>query len=422
MKINILSIKTSLDQICNIVASGGRFVIGASLLFVAIISNAQQFLQDESKAYSMPMLTKTPKGEVLLSWTEKDAEGKTALCMALSKDNGKTFAGKKTIASGYGVSNNRLMRAKVLAKKDGSFVAVFMNNPNATPPAAGGGNGGRGGGGGGRGGQVAYCTSKDGGSTWAAPQPVDTDPTPNLMRGFFDAIVLANDEVAVTYLKDVKNSTKHEERDLRMSITKNGVFQAEKLIDAVVCDCCNISLLVDNKGILNVYYRDNNNDIRDIAKMTSTDNGATFSKSEILYKDNWQIAGCPHNGAVSTAFGNTNLITWFSAAETEKGIRLVTQDGKKLSLINDPSAKNTAIAADAKNAVFLWEQTNPANNSNQVAYQVMGKPNTLIATRWIDQVGSYNVTGIIADNQLLVAYEVKNATNKNSIKISSITL
>ncbi|MCU0338763.1 MAG: glycoside hydrolase [Spirosomaceae bacterium] len=190
---------------------------------------AQSFLQDNTKIYAMPLLNQTPKGDVLLSWTEKDTDGKTAFCMALSKDKGHTFSEKKIIATGYGIGNSRLMRARVLSKKDGSLVAVFMNNPNAGP--------GRGG----RGGQVAYCVSKDSGTTWTLPQPVDTDPTPNLMRGFFDATVLANDEVAVAYLKDVKGSTKHEERDLRIAITKNGVFEAEKLIDAVVCDCCNIS-------------------------------------------------------------------------------------------------------------------------------------------------------------------------------------
>ena len=386
----------------------------AFMLF-GVLSQAQISFNDTTKAYTMPLLTKTPKGEVILSWTEKDQQGMNSLCMALSKDNGKTFADKKIITSGYGVGNSRLMRAKILAKKDGSYMAFFMNNPNATAPTAG--SGGRAGGG--RGGEITFCESKDG-NTWTNPQAVDTDPTKGLLRGFFDAVVMANGEITVAYLKDVKGSTKHEERDLRISITKNGIFEPEKLIDAVVCDCCNISLLVDNKGVLNVYYRDNNNDIRDIAKMTSADNGQTFSKSEILYKDNWQISGCPHSGASSVAFGNTNLITWFSGSETEKGLRLVNQEGKKLALINDPTAKNISVAADAKNAVFLWEQTNPANNTAQIAYQVINKG--VSETKWVNDINSINVTALIADNQCLVAYEVKQVNKRNSIKIGNIGL
>ena len=202
----------------------------AFILF-GMMSQAQISLNDTTKAYTMPLLTKTPKGEVILSWTEKDMQGMTSLCMALSKDNGKTFTDKKIVASGYGISSSRLMKAKILAKKDGSLVAVFMNNPNATAPTAGGGRGSKGA-------ELSFCTSKDG-NTWTNPQAVDTDPTKGLLRGFFDAVIMANGEIAVAYLKDVKGSTKHEERDLRISITKNGAFETEKLIDAVVCDCCN---------------------------------------------------------------------------------------------------------------------------------------------------------------------------------------
>jgi hypothetical protein len=376
----------------------------------------------------MPTLARTPKNDIMLSWTEKDADGKTAICMALSSDNGKTFTDKKTVASGYGISNSRLMRAKVLAKKDGSFAAVFMNNPNATPPQpapttanAGPDRGGRGGGGGGggRGGQLAYCTSKDG-NTWTSPQAVDTDPSPNLMRGFFGATILANDELAVAYLKDVKNSTKHEERDLRISITKNGAFEAEKLIDAVVCDCCNISLLVDNKGVLNVYYRDNNDDIRDMALMSSTDNGQTFSKPQIVYNDHWKIVGCPHNGPTSVAMGKTNLVTWYSAGDNEKGLRLTTQEGQKLSIISDPTAKNGSVAADGNNAVFCWEQNNAAASGFQIAYQIINK--SVSEVKWINETGNSNATSLMLGNEVMMAYEQKQEGKKNRIKISKFNL
>lgn len=165
------------------------------------------FENDTTKAYTMPLLAKTAKGEVMLSWTEKDLQGITSFCVAFSKDSGKTFGDKKTIYSGAGIGNSRMMRARVLAKKDGSLVAVFTNS-SASQPAAGGGRGGRSS-------NIVYCVSKDGGSTWTSPAPVDSDPKQGIVRGFFDAIVMSNDEIAVVYLKDVANSTKHEERDLR---------------------------------------------------------------------------------------------------------------------------------------------------------------------------------------------------------------
>jgi BNR repeat-like domain len=374
-----------------------------------LASFAKPILDDTTKAYSMPLLVKTPQGDVLLTWMEKDIAGKTSFCLAFSKDNGKTFEDKKVIYSGMGVSSSRLMRAKLLTKKDGSLVAVFSNRPDTSTPGVGR-----------RAAEIVYCVSKDKGNTWTSPQPVDTDPTKGIMRGFFDAVLMANDEVAVAYLKDVKNSTKHEERDLRLAITKNGIFQDEKLIDPVVCDCCNISMLLDANGILNIYYRDNNNDIRDIAKISSTDNAQTFSKPQILYNDNWQINGCPHNGATASMFGKSSLIAWFSGTTNQPGIRLVTQEGKQLFVL-DGTAKNAYLSSHNQNAALFWEQ-NQENNISKIAYRKVSK-DKVSETLWInDSTNGINPTGLVLDNQMVVAYEIKQPNKKNTIKVEMVSL
>jgi len=376
---------------------------------------------DTTKAYSMPLLAQTPKGEVVLSWTEKNAEGVTAFCLAFSRDKGKTFSEKKVIFAGTGVANSRMMRAKVLSKKDGSMVAVFSNRGEAfqvqsqSAPAQGGR-------GGGRSSNIVYCVSKDGGSTWTNPVSVDSDPKQGIVRGFFDAVVLPNDEIAVAYLKDVANSTKHEERDLRMVVTKNGAFQPEKVIDPVVCDCCPISMLIDGNGALNIVYRDNNNDIRDMAKMISTDNAETFSKSQILHHDDWKINGCPHSGAVSSTSRKGALFAWYSGTEKESGIRLVNNEGKKLVVLSESSAKNAALADGSKNQILLWEQSKPDNNLTQIAFKKINNDN-VSETIWVDgSTNGINSTGLVLDNQLLVAYEVKQANKRNSLKISTVRL
>jgi hypothetical protein len=363
----------------------------------------------------MPLLTQTPKNEVLLSWTEKDDKGMTAFCLAFSKDKGKTFSEKKVIYSGAGIGNSRLMRAKVLAKKDGNLVAIFSNRVDAQPQTGKPQQGSRGRGG--RSADIVYCVSTDAGATWTAPKSVDSDTTKGIMRGFFDATLMANDEIAIAYLKDVKGSTKHEERDLRLVITKKGVFQPEKLIDPVVCDCCNINLLVDASGALNVYYRDNNDNIRDIARMTSKDNGETFSKPQIVHNDGWKINGCPHNGAISSVHGKSALIAWYSGAETESGIRLVTQEGKKLFVINEASAKNPCLLVSANQSMMLWEQS---GNNNLVFRKI--NDDKISETLSVEgSTNATNSTGLIIDNQLLIAHEVKQ-DKKNSLKITTIGL
>jgi hypothetical protein len=379
---------------------------------------------DTTKAYSMPLLAQTPKGDVMLSWTEKDADGVTSFCIAFSKDKGKTFSDKKVIFAGTGIANSRMMRAKVLAKKDGSLVAIFSNRGESAPVAQAQNQpappqGGRGGG---RSSNIVYCVSTDGGNTWTKPESVDSDPKQGIVRGFFDAVVLPNDEVAVAYLKDVANSTKHEERDLRMVVTKGGKFQPERVIDPVVCDCCPISMLIDANGALNIVYRDNNDNIRDMAKMVSTDNAETFSKPQILHNDEWKINGCPHSGAVATTAGKGSLFAWYSGAEKEIGIRLVSNEGKKLVVLGESSAKNAALADGSNNQVLLWEQNKPENNLTQIAYKKINN-NNVSETIWVDgSSNGINSTGLVLDNQLLVAYEVKQANKRNSLKISTVRL
>lgn len=398
--------------------------VESATVFPAVAAQPVDFETDPGKAYSLPLLAQTPNGAVMLSWTEKSAQDTIALCFALSKDQGKTFSDKKVVYAGTGVSNSRLFRAKVLAKKDGTFVAVFSNRvetpaPAATTQAPAGTPSGGGRGRGRRASELVYCESRDGGNTWSKPQPVDSDPTPGLMRGFFDAIVLPNDEVAVVYLKDVKGSTKHEERDLRMVLSKNGVFQPEKLLDPVVCDCCNINLLVDGNGVLHVYYRDNNDDVRDIARLSSRDNGETFSASQIVYADGWKIMGCPHSGASSVTTGKNALVAWFSGAETESGVRVVTQEGKKLLVLDDPSVKNPALAGGANTSVLLWEQ---GSEKSQLVFRTIKGEKVAESLSVAGAEDATNATGLVVGNRLLLVHEVKQESKRNGMKVSWVDL
>ena len=385
-------------------------IILAFLCFLSVqTAFAQNFFSDSEKSYSAPSWQNAKNGDLILSWIEKDKDGKSSLCMSISKDKGANFQAKSIIASGYGIGSNRLMKAKILSKKDGTLFAVFINNPAAQlgKPS--------------RGGQVSYAISKDQGLTWSSPAFVDQDPTPGLMRGFFDAAVLANDEIAVVYLKDVKGSTKFEERDLRISITKNGHFQAEKLIDPVVCDCCNIGLLVDSKGVLNVYYRDNNNDIRDFSHIYSKDNGLTFSSPRNIYQDNWQISGCPHNGAFPVEYNKQNYVAWFTGAESDRGVKLATEGGKKITTPNEASAKNFGLVADAQQLIFYWEQVNPSSNQTKLAYQVISGAKVSENHLFSTPEGASNAVLSLNGSKVLVAYELK-VGSRSLVKVEQVNL
>lgn len=423
------------------------FIQFALFLLISVATYANGTFSDTTRAYAVPTLTKTPKGHVAMSWTEKDKAGTIFFYWAESADKGKTFGDKKLIHASSGIGASRLMRPKLLFRKDGSLVAVFSlrgseaggapataaAKPTAEPMNHEHGHGGQNGheapkqgppagGGRPRDQQIVYTISKDQGNTWTPPAPVHTDKAPNIVRGFFDATVLANGEIAVAYLNDIEGQA--HQRDLRFVTSNGDSFGKERILDPFVCDCCNISLLVDEKGTLSMFYRENQNNIRDIAKMTSTDNGQTFSKPEILFKDNWQINGCPHSGPTSSASSNGNLIAWFSGSEEAPGIRVVTQQGKRLFVLDDQSARNAYLVATPKSSVLLWEQNQnfESGMASVIAYKNINGSG-IPATHLIKSAkNSTNASGVAIGNQLIVAYEVRNANNKNGIEWTVVNL
>jgi hypothetical protein len=368
---------------------------------------------DPGKAYAAPTVQLTPKGEVMLIWTEKDVNEENELAFAISKDQGLTFEPKKTVAKNTVLSNGRMSKAKILFKKDGTMVAVYsqrFENPPLGKPA------GRGPGG------IVYSESKDGGSTWANPVFVDTDPSKKLLRGFFDAVIMPNDELAVVYLKDVAGSTKHEERNLRMARTVKGKLLDEKIIDPVACDCCPVNINVNAKGEVQVIYRDNNDDFRDMAVLTSSDFGNTFSASKILSPDDWKIAGCPHSGATSLYNKSTSLITWFSGSDKEPGLRLADQTGKKLYINPAASAKYATLAGDDKLQIIAWEENPNEENVSKLAYKTV-KARKLSETTWVP--GTENATGasaLLIGQNLIMTYEIKSNNKRNQLGLKVVKI
>lgn len=380
---------------------------------------------DPNKSYTLPTLTKNNKGEVVLYWTEKDSKNVVSLCYATSKD-GKTYSDKKTIVADDAVGNGRLMRPKLLFKKNGEIVAVFSyrtsaampprearpalkqeasheNHDTQAPKQAPRARLKRSS-------DIRFTVSKDGGNNWTTPMSVDSD-TSKLIRGFFDAVVLANDEIAVAYLKDVKGSTKHEERDLRMVVTQNGVFQDERVIDPVVCDCCNISMVVDESGALHMVYRDNNNNIRDMSHIVSKNNGRTFSAPKIIFADNWEINGCPHAGASTASLKNEQYATWYSGTENgTPGFRLVNSSGKLLKVL-DESAKNSYLTSDNNIAVLAWEQA-AENGTNSIYYSKIINKKLLDTQKVADSDFGQNASVLVYNDKILMAYEVLKEENK----------
>lgn len=394
-----------------------RILILASIA-VALNSNAEarsNNIKENGLNYALPAVFQNTKGELILSWTERSENGNVAFMFARSADGGKTFGQKQMIHAAPGIGTGRLARPRLLFRKNGDMVAVFTMNPAANLLQAGE----RAPSGRPKDLQIHFTESTDGGDTWSAPKALHQDLEPNVIRGFFDAVLMANDELAVVFLKDIPGR-KHE-RDLRIIVTENGQPQPERIVDPFVCDCCNLGLLTDEQGHLNIYYRENQDDLRDIAKVVSTDNGRTFSKQTWVYRDNWTIQACPHNGPQAIKHGNTNLIAYYSGKEADPGVRLVNQNGSLLGKISNESVKSATLVGRNEKAVLLYTPGDKEKGT-KIAYRSI-EAGKMGKEKWVsNSENAANPNGSIVGDQLLLAYEITEGGKVVSIKTELIKL
>ncbi len=390
-------------------------LLGFSLSIFSFGANAQSnTFKEAGLTYGLPAVFENNKGEVVLAWTEKAVNGNVELVFATSTDQGKTFGSKQVIYSNPSIGTGRLARPRLLFKKNGDMIAVFTINPDAKLLAPGETVSGRP-----KDMQIHFIESKDGGTNWTTPKAVHQDLDPGIIRGFFDATLMSNDELAIVFLKDIPG--RPHERDLRIITTENGVPQAERIVDPFVCDCCNLGLLTDEKGNLNLYYRENDNDLRDIAKVVSTDNGKTFSKQSWVYRDNWKINACPHNGPQAIAHGKTNLIAYYSGKDADQGVRLVNQNGDLLTKVTDETVKLATLVGRNNKAVLLYAQGDK-DKGTKIGYRAI-QSGKVAKEQWVsNSTNGTNPNGLIVGKNLLLTYEISEAGKAIGIKTELIKL
>ena len=101
---------------------------------------------------------------------------------------------------------------------------------------------------------------------------------------------------------------------------KAGNLYEETELDNRICDCCQTSAALTDKGVI-IAYRDRSEDeIRDISVVRQV-NGQ-WTKPTKVFADNWRIAGCPVNGPAIKANGAFVAIAWYSMPKKEAEIKI----------------------------------------------------------------------------------------------------
>ena len=294
---------------------------------------------------TVPYISKTPKGDVIISWVRQNEDSSHLFCYAVSKNGGKEFSEPIVIPGSDSVYPHLENLPKVLVKPSGEILALWgAKNPNPINKYSG---------------LIFYSQSFDEGKTWSSPRKLVNDEKGYDQR-YFDVALLPNGEAAITWLDNRKTTTKTGSSLYYATTNGKDGFVNEKLIAQPCCECCRTSMQVEN-GNIHVSYRAIINDsIRDIVHAVSMDMGKTFSEPKRVSEDNWVISGCPHSGGAMTIANNDVQFAWFTG-QGNRGVYYTNSHDHGNNFSQRDSigsmAAHPQMATTAKNDVIIvWDE------------------------------------------------------------------
>jgi hypothetical protein len=154
-------------------------------------------------------------------------------------------------------------------------------------------------------------------------------------------------------------------RGARIDIQGNVISSKE--LDHSICDCCQTSAAMTLNGPVVVYRDRTEEEIRDISIVRWQHNN-TWSAPKTIFKDGWQIAGCPVNGPAVGAFGKNVAVAWFTGVnETPKvQVAFSNDNGETFGKPIQVNTKETlgrldVIVLNETEAIVSWMERDQAD-------------------------------------------------------------
>jgi hypothetical protein len=161
------------------------------------------------------------------------------------------------------------------------------------------------------------------------------------------------------------------------------------LLDARVCDCCQISAAVGADGPLVVYRDRSEGEVRDVSIVRR--DGSGWTRPRTVARDDWKIDGCPVNGPAVAANGRRVAVAWFTGARDRARVSLATSSdgGRTFSPpipVDEagPAGRVAVVLAENGDAIVAWVATEGKSGSIRIrrvdAGGRAGAPVTVAAT------------------------------------------
>jgi hypothetical protein len=390
--------------------------LGVGVLSVAATFAQSVVVSSELQMASTPRFTTNALGQPVLSWVERTPEQQTSFYYVVSSDGGKTFGEKIQVPIPLDVSVHAEGMPKIAFKGDGSSIAVLFERKRSTPEAP-------------RASILQYMLSADGGRTWSVPTYIHSDTIIGKGRSFGDIIRLPNGELAAAWLGE---GQPNKGRPVRFALTSQGKgFGKEITVEDEACQCCRTNLFVDKQGNIHLFYRELYADgTRDIGHVVSVDGGRTFGKSELVYRNAWKIAACPHTGPSAAQVGAQVQVAWYSGAEKDEKIQVRALSSQQVIIeLKATNVRHPQLSGTPEgSSVLVWDENVELTNdqrpyTNKIGLKV-AHPNGKVQTQYLsttDTDCTYPVV-ITTSTRALIAFEERTPNGLSRIKLKSIDL
>lgn len=329
--------------------------LSAAILIISCKTETKPKVEDP-KAEAIPQIITSPalgdaslphlfatQDSVYLSWVTKLENGEHSFQFAAAKDT--TWSQVDTIAKGKDWFVN-WADYPMLTKNGNTFLATFLQRSDS--------------------GKYTYdvkYTVKKADSLWRKPKTLHDDAT-QAEHGFVSLLPYGENFFA-TWL-DGRN-TINEDPEKREMTLRSAIIDADgnkledQLLDERTCDCCQTTAVIAGDSP-EVFYRDRSKGekvVRDIFYTRLQD--STWSKPEAVYKDNWELRGCPVNGPRAAAKGDNIAVAWFTMAGDTPKVQVIFSGnaGKTFETPirvdeGNPIGRVDVVLIDGTTAVVSW--------------------------------------------------------------------
>lgn len=201
-------------------------------------------------------------------------------------------------------------------------------------------------------------------------------------------------------------------------IDSSGTIGNRSLIDDSVCDCCQTSMVMTDKGPFIAYRNRTGDEIRDI--YYSRYEGGSWTEPAPVFNDEWKIGACPVNGPKVAAKDSLVAVAWYTGAGEKSTVKTAVSNdygktfGVPIIINREGTSGRVDIEITDQNTIFVSDINKDKDTYYLTAHKVNLEERSVTSHR-ISELSGSRRSGFpqmeLVEEKLIFAWtDVKNDT------------